>query len=249
MKRRILLILWPLLVGLPLSMPAPAQTVINQTTLTNAVKLTDTHLVLVNNAGITAPGTNKIALKNLMIDSELFEAIELDPPGTNYIHVTRGVRQSLRATHGAGTFVWAGPTTAFVQSDQDGACTRTQLAYVPLISIATHRTFDCPSNSGAWMRTDGPDAKSYYGTAIASGASATVIIPAQTFKISGTSAITTFTLPAGWQPGLCFNIIPTGNFTLSSTGGNIGKSATAVTGRVMKVCWGGAAGQFWYPSY
>jgi hypothetical protein len=244
MKRRILLILWPLLAGLPLL----AQTVINRTALSRAVSATDTHIVLVNNAGITAPGTNKIALKNLLIDSEMFEAIEIDPPGTNYIHVTRGVRQSLRTTHQAGTSVWAGPTTAFLQSDVTGTCTRAALAYVPLISISTHRTFDCPSNSGQWMRTDGPDPTSYYGTAIASGAGATVTIPAQTFKISGTSALTTFSVPAGWAPGMCISIIPTGNFTIAATG-NVGKASTAVTGKVLKLCWDGSATQLWYPSY
>ncbi len=249
MKRRILVILWPLLVGVFVGQPLPAQTLINQTALTNAITATNTHIVLGNNAGITAPGPNRSNLKNILIDSEMFEAIAIDPPGTNFIHVIRGVRQTLRATHQAGTTVWAGPSTAFVQSAPSGTCTRTALAYVPLVEIATRHTFDCPSNSGKWMRTDGPDPTSYYGTAIASGSSATVTIPAQTFKISGTSAITTFNVPAGWTPGLCFNIIPTGNFTTSTSGGNIGKASTAVTGRVLKLCWDGSATQLWFPSY
>jgi hypothetical protein len=247
MKRRILTILWPLLVGLPALLPqVSGQTVISSTTLTNAITPTTTHIVLGNNAGITAPGPNRSNLKNLMIDSEMFEAIAIDPPGTNFIHVTRGVRQSLRTTHAAGAKVWAGPTTAFVQSNPVGTCTRTALAYVPIISISTRQTFDCGVASGAWFRTDGPDT-SYYGTAIASGASATVTPPAQTFKISGTSAITTIATPAGWAPGGCLNIIPTGNFTGAATTGNIGKAFTAVTGRVLKLCYGNAG--LWYPSY
>lgn len=246
MKRRILTILWPLLVGLPpLLPPIAAQTVIGQATLSTTIDATATHIVLSNWAGITAPGPNKSNLKNIMIDSEMFEAIEIDPPGTNYIHVTRGVRQSLRARHQSGTTVWAGPTTAFVQSDPTGACTRTSLAYVPLISISTHRTFDCGPASGAWFRTDGPDT-SFYGTAIASGASPIVNPPAQTFKISGTSAISTINNPAGWPRGGCLSIIPTGNFTTTAVGGNIGKGTTAVTGRTLKLCWDGS---LWWPSY
>lgn len=243
MKRRILTILWPLLVGIP-GFPCLAQVVLGPTTLTNAIKLTDTHIVLGNNAGISAPGTNKIALTNLMIDSEMFEAIAIDPPGTNFIHVTRAVRQSLRTTHQAGAIVWAGPTSSFVQSVPYGACTRTALPYVPLIEIATHDTFDCLG--GVWVKTSGPDS-SYNGTAIASGSSATVTPPAQTFKISGTSAITTIATPAGWVTGLCLNIIPTGNFTTSNSGGNIGKASTAVTGRVLKMCLGNSS--LWWPSY
>jgi len=240
MTRRILTILWPLLVGIPL----PAQVVLGPTTLTNAITATQEHIVLGSGAGITAPGRNKTALTNIMVDSELFEAIEIDPPGTNFIHVTRGVRQSLRTTHAAGTTVWAGPTTAFVQSDPTGACTRTALAYVPLIAISTHRVFDCLG--GKWVRSDGPDG-SYNGTVIASGASATVTPLAQMFKISGTSAISRIVPPAGWSPGGCLSIIPTGNFTTLATGGNIGKASTAVTGKVLKMCLGNLS--LWWPSY
>lgn len=244
MKRRILTILWPLLIGFPVALPA--QTSIGQTTLTNAISATADHIVLGNWAGITAPGVNKTNLKNLLIDGELFEAIEIDPPGTNFIHVTRGVRKTLRTTHAAGATVWAGPTAAFLDSEPTGTCTRTSLAYVPLIAIATRRTFDCGPVSGRWFRTDAPDS-SYYGTAIASGSSATVAINAQLFKISGTSAISTLTDPAGWAAGGCIAIIPTGNFTTLATGGNIGKATTAVTGRTLKMCKGDLG--LWYPSY
>ncbi len=240
MTRRILSILWPLLVGYPLA----AQTVLGPTTLTNAITATSEHIVLGNWAGITAPGPNNSNLKNLLIDGELFEAIAIDPPGTNYIHVIRGVRQSLRTTHQAGATVWAGPSGSFPQSDPQGTCTRTALAYVPLIAVSTRRIFDCLG--GKWVRTDGPDG-SYNGTAIASGASATVTPPAQMFKISGTSAISTIATPAGWAPGGCLSIIPTGNFTTLATGGNIGKASTAVTGRVLKMCLGNLS--LWYPSY
>ncbi len=246
MKRRILAILWPLLVGFPAFLPVSGQTVLGPTTLTNAITAAQDHIVLGNNAGISAPGTNKITLTNLMIDSEMFEAIAIDPPGTNYVHVTRGVRQSLRTLHQAGATVWAGPTTAFVQSNPSGSCTRIALAYVPLISIQTHDTFDCLGVTGKWVRTSGPDS-SYDGTAIASGASPTVTPPAQTFKISGTSAIATIVTPAGWVTGGCLNIIPTGNFTTLATGGNIGKATTAVTGRVLKMCLGTSS--LWWPSY
>jgi hypothetical protein len=246
MTRRILTILWPLLAGLNLlPTPVAAQTVLVPTTLTNAIKATDTHIVLGNWAGITVPGPNRSTLKNILIDDEMFEALAIDPPGTNYIHVIRGVRGTLRRTHAAGAKVWAGPTASFVAQDPKGTCTRTALAYVPLIVIPSFRAFDCMG--GVFVRTDSVSA-SYNGTAIASGASATVTPPAETFKISGTSAISTITTPAGWGSGHCLNIIPTGNFT-TLTGGNIGLASTAVTGVVLKMCFDIPAGQVWYPSY
>jgi hypothetical protein len=232
------------LIGVPMLLPA--QTVLGPTTLTNAISPTDEHIVLGNWAGITPPGPNRSNLKNILIDGEMFEALAIDPPGTNFVRVVRGVRATLRTTHQAGSTVWAGPTTSFVASDPTGACTRTALAYVPLISIQSRGTFDCLG--GKWVRTDKPGA-TYDGTVIASGASATVTPPAETFKISGTSAITTIATPAGWAAGHCLNIIPTGNFTTSTSGGNIAKASTAVTGVVLKVCFGGGTGQLWYPSY
>lgn len=238
------LIILGALAGLLLTQAA-GQTVLGPTTLSAALSATGEHLILGNWAGITVPGPNKINLKNILIDGEMFEALAIDPPGTNYIRVVRGVRKTLRTTHASGTTVWAGPTAAFVDKDPSGGCTRTALAYVPLISIVSRATWDCIG--GNWIRTDGLTGASYNGTAIASGSSATVTIPAETFKISGTSAITGFLVPAGWAVGKCINIIPTGNFTLSAVGGNIGKAATAVTGRVMKVCLG--AGPAWFPSY
>jgi hypothetical protein len=241
MKR--LIVLFAVLAGL-----VSGQTVLYPTTLSSAVTDTGEHIVLASWAGITVPGPNRSNLKNLLIDGEMFEAQAIDPPGTNYIRVIRGVRATLRTTHASGATVWAGPTASFRDTDPTGGCTRTALAYVPVISIQSRGTFDCLGPTGAqqWIRTDRPGA-TYYGTAIASGASSTVNPPAETFKISGTSALVAFTTPAGWVQGHCMNIIPTGNFTLTANAGNIGKAATAVTGRVMKVCLG--VGGLWYPSY
>jgi hypothetical protein len=220
------------------------QTVLYPTTLSSAVTATGEHIVLGSWAYITAPGPNDSQLYNLLIDGEMFRAQAIDPPGTNYIRVIRGVRGTLRTTHASGTTVWAAPSRAFVDKDPQGTCTRTALAYVPVISIQTRGTFDCIG--GTWVRTDRPGA-TYSSTVIASGASATVTVPAQLFKISGNSAITTFNLPAGWAPGMCFRIIPTGNFTLTANAGNIAKASTAVTGRVLSVCYG--ANSLLYPSY
>lgn len=243
MKRRILTILWPLLVG-GFPQLLPAQNTLYQATLTNAITTTtEEHVVLSNWAGLTPPGPNNTQLKSFLIDGELFQALAIDPPGTNYIRVVRAVRGTLRTPHAAGAFVWAGPDAAFVGFDPTGTCTRTAIPTVPIVSLQSRGTFDCMG--GRYLRTDEPGA-SYSGTAIASGASATVTPPAQTFKISGTSAITTIATPAGWKAGMCLNIIPTGNFTTSTSGGNIAKASTAVTGRVLKMCFGGV---LWYPSY
>lgn len=244
------ILLGAMLVGFLCTPQASGQTALYTATLTNAVTANAEHLVLSNWAGITAPNPNGTGLTNLMIDGEVFQVMAIDPPGTNYVRVVRGVRATLRTTHAAGAIVWAAPAggTAITDTDPIGGCTRTgrDVPYVPRLSIQSRGAFDCMG--GLWRRTDTVPL-GYDGTAIASGASATVTPPAQTFKISGTSAISAIATPAGWGAGNCLQIIPTGNFTLVATGGNIGKAATAVTGRVMRLCYGGGTLKFWYPSY
>lgn len=242
-------LLGAVLVGLLCSPQAFGQTTLYQATLSSAVTATGEHLVLSNWAGITAPNPNGTNLTNLMIDGEVFQVMAIDPPGTNYVRVVRGVRATLRTTHASGAIVWAAPaggTPAITDMDPQGGCTRTAVPYVPRLSIQSRSAWDCMG--GFWRRTD-VTALGYNGTAIASGASATVTPTAQTFKISGTSTISAIATPAGWGAGNCLTIIPTGNFVLTAVGGNIGKASTAVNGRVMRLCYVGGTGKLWYPSY
>jgi hypothetical protein len=105
--------------------------------------------------------------------------------------------------------------------------------------------FDCLglTTAGQWVQVNGTGAP-ILGATIASPAG--VLTPSGTlFKVSGTNAITGFTLPAGASAGFTIAIEPTGVFTWT-TATNIVLAGTAVVGKILYFMWDGAK---WVPSY
>lgn len=77
------------------------------------------------------------------------------------------------------------------------------------------------------------------GTAVASAT--TIVAPSTVFHVTGTTAISTITVPYTGFTGM-ITIIPDGIFTLA-TGGNITEAYTAVVGRAIQLIFDGTA---WY---
>ena len=86
--------------------------------------------------------------------------------------------------------------------------------------------------------------------AAATIASAATIAPTALITfVSGTVAIATITAPGAFSSGGGFLIlIPTGNFTTTTVGGNIGLASTAVTGKALFMTYDKTTAK-WYPSY
>lgn len=70
-----------------------------------------------------------------------------------------------------------------------------------------------------------------------------IVVSARIHHVSGTGAIKTITQPPGAGGDLW--LIPDGLWTLV-TGGNIGKSSTAVVGKALPLIWDG---KLWWPGY
>jgi hypothetical protein len=228
-----------------------AQTVLASTTLSSAVSDTSGRLVVVASAtGITAPasGTTPVLL---LVDRELMRVLSLS--GTS-ISVARGQDGTRAATHVSGATVWVAPPTAIYAYPPSGQCTRTNLATVPYIVGSTTSLgsevgslFDCMgvTSNGQWVQTNGTNTgQQVLGSTVASTAG--VITGTGTyFKVSGTSAITGITAPAGIAPGFTIAIEPTAIFTWTAAT-NITLAGTAVVGKVLYFTWNGTK---WAPSY
>lgn len=65
--------------------------------------------------------------------------------------------------------------------------------------------------------------------------------------VSGTTAISTITVPPEMAGGGQLTLIPTGLWS-TNTSGNIALATTAVVNRALILTWDAAAGK-WYPSY
>lgn len=83
-------------------------------------------------------------------------------------------------------------------------------------------------------------------TAAVASAAGAILPSGRLFHVTGTAAVTGFTIPVGFAGG-SFVIIPDGNFTWTAAG-NIGVLGTAVTSRVLTFQYDTNAAKF-YPSY
>lgn len=234
-------------VGALLAPPARGQTVLNSTTLAGALSAATSTLSLTSGTGVTLPGPNGTNLTVLVVEREVM-LVQTNLSGTVY-GVARGQYGTDRVAHANGTVVWIAPDRALARGAiPSGSCTRANLPFVPIIYVAptvingglTGATFDCMG--GQIVRTNAPS--TYKGSDVSS---ATSITPTGTFfVVSGTTAIATIVVPAGWSAGNCLAIEPTGIFA-TTTAGNIGLITSAsVVGRMLFMCWDGS--KFW-PSY
>lgn len=215
-----------------------AQTSITSTTLSTAVSSTSVNEIVVASAtGFTAGTTAAF------VDGEYMPVLGVS---STRIRVQRGGNGTRSVTHKSGARVWVAPFAAYrAGPDPQGQCVRTALSYVPVINVNTGNTFDClgVTTAGQYVQTNKPGIPVLGSTV----ASATSITPTGTyFIVSGTTAVATIAVPAGWEPGMCIQIQPSGIFA-TTTADNIGLiTSAAVVGRILTMCWNGTD---WFPSY
>jgi hypothetical protein len=220
--------------------PASAQTALTATKLNSAVYSGTQWLTLASGTGY-APGD--LAL----IDKEIveFEPVAVIPPATSgvtRVYVRRGANSTVAVAHASGTGVLFGPPAAFITVGVNlplaGSCTNGQgtFLYSPVVDTRTGRQYLCSTVTGTVIPGFG-------NTAVAAGVNTAVASPAglatptgPLFHITGTNAITGFTIPVGFDPGAGggFCVIPDGAFSTT----NANNIAIASTGVVSKtLCW------------
>lgn len=227
---------------------ARAQTVLSSTTLSAALSNNTSNVTFASGTGITAPGPNGTALTVVLVDREIM-LVQTLVTGTTYT-VARGQYGTDRVAHLSGATVWVAPDKAIARGAiPTGSCTRTAMPYVPIIYVSpvgvnnglTGGLFDCVG--GVLLQTNSASSTLVGATV----SSATSITPTGTyFIVSGTTAVATIVVPAGWAAGKCLAIQPSGIFA-TTTAANIGLITSAtVVGRVLFMCWDGSK---WWPSY
>jgi hypothetical protein len=241
-----------LLALLVLSAPAFAQTALTSTTLNGALSdSVSQQMVITSTTGWSASSTS--VTNFALVDRELVRVLTVNT-SSKAIGIVRGQLASRAAPHISGATVWFVPSAAIYTYPPAGQCTRANQPYVPWVvsggpnivsEIGT--MFDClgVGSSGQWVETNGGAVGlPVLGSTVAS---ATSVTPTGTyFKMSGTvNPVSTIALPAGWAPGNCLLIEPTGAW-VTDTAGNILIASTAVSGKVLAMCWNGTK---WGPSY
>lgn len=221
-----------------------AQTALTQTTLPSAVSQTASQIIVASASGITTASS-------LCIYDWGGGTCEYISRVTAISSTTLTVRRDQNpVAHASGAVVVIAPTrTTFINFDPAGACTNGSgnFLYTPVINVTTGRQWLCSTVTGTvipgWGNTSAPDAPA---TAVASVAGAT-LPSGPMFHVTGTNAITAWTLPVAFHGG-CIRVIADGAFTWTTASNIALASLEAMTaGGLITFCYDNNAVK-WYPS-
>jgi hypothetical protein len=240
------------------------QNLIVQTTLSAAVTAPATAttpnvygLVQVASAtGIVSYQLNPTATLNvqnlwvLYVDREEMAVIQAN--GTS-LYVIRGYNSTIATSHASGSMVLYGKAAWFYNTDPGAspqfqgvsggtACTVAGQFAFPWVNVRTGGMWACSPTTLTYVpwfsNPFSPLASADFGT-VASVAGATAVA-GPFFRISGTNAITSFTLPVGFNNTATgagsFCVYPTAAFTTTATN-NIASATTAVVGKTLCFTW------------
>ena len=222
---------------------------LNSTTLSNAITATQSSFVLASVTNV-ATGNYLYVIDPARTEGELMGPVTAVNTSTGSVTVQRNGAVPRQNAHSAGAYVVIGPSArAFPLSNPPlGPVTAASEAanYTPWINAMTGEQWLFSTGSLSYVPGfNNPTSMRGQMPVLASAAGAN-LPPGPLFHVSGTAAVVTWTLPAGFSGG-SFTVIPDGVFTWTSAG-NIAIAGTAVVNRALTFFWDNVAGKF-YPSY
>lgn len=218
------------------------------TTLSAAATATDTKITVASATGINAPSSTQAGSALYIVDEgqSQGELVRVTAVSSTTISIRRTGRA---VAHASGAMVLVATNANwFYSTNPSGSCTRAETYVAPWLNTNTGQQWICSTESLTWTPGWGnlaASAQIVNSSATASVAGATAIA-GPLLKISGTNAITSFTMGVGWN-GNNFCVYPTGAFTGTATN-NIAKAFTAVADRILCFVWDTDGGTF-SPSY
>lgn len=239
------------------SLPSFAQTgtALTSTTLSAAITASQNCFGVASSSGMVAQ-SNSFTQKLYVVDpgntrGELMSVVSV--PSSTQVCVSR--LDQFKVMHASGAYAIIGVNSQTVNSfqtyDPQGRCSGTLAQgsitsqVNPWINVGSGFQSICSTVTGLWTSGWNNPGPKNVTTAVASAAGLTTV-SGPLFHITGTNAITGFTLPIGFTGG-GFCAIPDGAFTWT-TATNIALAGTAVVSRVVCFTWDSNAGK-WYPSY
>jgi hypothetical protein len=255
---------------------AVGQTALTQTTLSGAVSgpafysggspTISGQVALATCTGLAAPILPGTPSSILYVDREAMGVFSLNTTSC-VATVFRGYLGTQASPHVSGAMVLYGPNYAttvalggnpvpngLFQQDPPygGACTPTGTPTTPWVNVLTGSQWLCSAQTNTWApgwANPLASPATWIQTGVVASAAGAVTPSGPYFNISGTSAITGFNIPVGFDTnkGGCFTVKPTGIFTWTAAG-NIATlgTVTAITTPVT-FCWDVAAAK-WIPS-
>lgn len=221
-----------------------AQTALTSTTITNAMTNTTSQNVAVGSTSGITSGTSRLYIldKGGQGRGELTGIVTVVSSGV--LNIPRG--SQFRAPHVAGSVAVIINSAQALQSyDPVGSCTAANTLFTPWINQNNGYQWYCSTKTGAWVPGfNNPNPKS--PTADVASVAGLTVVTSPLFHVTGTNAITGWTLPATFNGGE-FCTIPDGAYTTTNAT-NIAIASTATAGRLLCFQWSSADTK-WYPTY
>ncbi len=237
------------------AVPAPTTTTVGQTAIVQIASATGI-------VGIQLNPTTTINQQNqwmLYIDREAMPVVSINGTAATVI---RGYHGTTATSHASGSMVLYGKVAWFYSVDpgtvlsQGGAgvsggtaCTVAGQFAFPWLNLRNGAMWACSPTSLTYVpwfnNANNPNNSVDFGTSAAVAGAQPIIAPL--FRLSGTNAISSFTIPVGFNAtavgGGQFCIVPTGAFTWTLTN-NIADAGTAVVGKTLCFTWDAGTSKF-----
>lgn len=208
---------------------------LTSTTLAASALSTDRTITVTSATGINAPAPGVIGsqLYVISVGNPRGEGMPVQAVNGTQISVARGRTGATTALPNGAT-VLIGQPNYFRAYDPSGGCTAAATFISPHVNTLTGMQWLCSTVTLSWVPGWQNPVQGQVTAAVASVAGATAINgPLQ--HITGTNAITSFTMGVGWAGGN-FCIIPDAAFTTTATN-NILKASTAVIAKTLCYTW------------
>lgn len=221
------------------------QNTVLQTSASAAMNATQTFITVGSNSGINAP-TNSVPGSMLFIQDigqTMGEPVNVTSVSGTRIGISRTQGRAVAHASGAMVLVATAPNW-FAVVDPIGSCVTAQTYATPYLNITNGNQWKCSSKTLTWVPHWGTPTGAYQvttATATASVGGATAIV-GPLVEISGTNAITSFTMSTGWN-GEGFCIQPTAAFT-TVAGNNIAEASTADANQTLCYVWNAVNSNF-----
>ena len=212
---------------------------LTQTTLSSAIATGAVQTFTVASAtGITvSPATY------LYVEQEAMLVLAVN--GTA-ITVARGQNTTKAAGHPTAAMVLIGSPDWFSDTDPTGACVTASTKTAPHVNVLTGKEWLCSTITLSWVPGFQNTTLPARVTAAVASAAGLITPSGPLFHVTGTAAITGFTIPVGFAYG-SFSVIPDGIFT-TTTANNVAIASTAVVGKLLTFTWDDKNSNF-VPSY
>jgi hypothetical protein len=209
---------------------------LTQTSLSSAALATDKVINVSSATGINAPN-----LQSGTVGSQLYLVAPGNPRGvTVLVTSVSSTAIGIRPTQGgamtalpSGSMVLAGQPNWFYSYEPSGGCTAANTLVTPWVNVKTGNQWLCSTITLSWVPGFQNTVTPAQATAAVASVAGLTAIAGPLLHVTGTNAITGFTMGAGWQGG-SFCAIPDGAFTVTATN-NVAKASTAVVNKPL--CW------------